>query len=204
MAGGTASGKTTISHRVSKALGVNECLSIAHDRYYFDVPDPSLHNYDHPDALDTDLLCAHLALLKAGRSAPLPIYDFASHERQKEVALEDPRPVVLVEGILVLAVPSLRSLIDLAVYVDAPEEVRLERRIVRDMASRGRTRDDVLRQYSETVSPMHERFVAPSRASVDLEVSGVGDPEVAVREVLAAVRARQTLLQGVAPSSGRD
>jgi uridine kinase len=187
MAGGTASGKTTLAGRVAQRLGGAQCLPIAHDRYYFDVPDPSVHNYDHPDALDSSLLARHLALLKAGETAPLPVYDFASHTRLQEVEPAQPAPVVLVEGILVLAEPALNALFDLRIFVEADESVRLERRVARDMANRGRSRAQVLQQYRTTVAPMHARFVGPSARHADLVVSGEGDLEESLQVVLEAI-----------------
>jgi uridine kinase len=187
MAGGTASGKTTLARRVAQQMGAAQCLPIAHDRYYFDVPDPSVHNYDHLDALDSGLLASHLAKLKAGESASLPVYDFASHIRLREVETVHPAPVVLVEGILVLAEPALNALFDLRVFVEAEESVRLERRVARDMASRGRSRAQVLHQYQSTVAPMHARFVGPSARHAELVVSGEGDLEEALEIVLEAI-----------------
>jgi len=168
-------------------MGAVTCLPIAHDRYYFDVPDPSVHNYDHPDALDSSLLASQLVQLKSGMPASLPVYDFASHTRRPEVELVGPAPVVLVEGILVLAVPELNELFDLRVFVEAATTVRLERRVARDMASRGRSRAQVMHQYQATVAPMHERFVGPSARRADLVVSGEGDLEETFQEVLQAI-----------------
>lgn len=190
LAGGTASGKTTIAREVAAELGSDHCLLISHDRYYFDVSDPSVHNYDHPQALDSGLLATNLADLKAGRSAKLPVYDFRTHTRQEHVEVADPSAVVLVEGILVLADPRLESLFDLSIYVEAGDTVRLERRVLRDMRNRGRTRESVLERYAATVAPMHEQFVAPSRGRADFIVSGESDLEVSVKEVLQSIRGR--------------
>ncbi len=187
MAGGTASGKNTLARRVAQHMGAAQCLPIAHDRYYFDVPDPSVHNYDHPDALDSSLLATHLAQLKAGEPASLPVYDFSTHTRLPDVEPVRPAPVVLVEGILVLAEPELNALWDLRVFVEADESVRLERRVARDMASRGRSRAHVLHQYQATVAPMHARFVGPSAHHADLVVSGEADLEETLEVVLKAI-----------------
>jgi uridine kinase len=168
-------------------MGEASCLPIAHDRYYFDVPDPSVHNYDHPDALDSSLLATHLAQLKAGEPASLPVYDFSNHARLPEVESVRPAPVVLVEGILVLAEPDLNALFDLRVFVKAEESLRLERRVARDMANRGRSREQVMLQYQATVAPMHARFVGPSVRHADLVVSGEGDLEETLAAVVEAI-----------------
>ena len=186
MAGGTASGKSTLAHNLASRLGAN-CLLINHDRYYFDVENPIGHNYDAPKALDNDLLIEHLKLLKEGQPAPLPIYDFATHTRQQEVDLSPPAPVIIVEGILVLAIPVLRSLFRLTVFVEASETVRLERRISRDLKKRGRTRQSVMDQYQKTVQPMHALHVQPSAVGVDLQLSGEGSIESETTRLIAAL-----------------
>ncbi|MEE2751249.1 MAG: uridine kinase [Myxococcota bacterium] len=190
LSGGTASGKTTIAREVVTALGSQSCLLVSHDRYYFDVVDPLVHNYDHPQALDSGLLAANLSDLKAGRSTGLPVYDFRTHTRQDHVEVVQPAAVVLVEGILVLSDPRLWPLFDLSIYVEADEQVRLERRVARDMRNRGRTRQSVLERYAATVSPMHKQFVAPSRERADFTVSGESELSEAVKEVLQSIRGR--------------
>ncbi len=191
IAGGTASGKTTLVRRAAEALGADG-LWIQHDRYYFDVPDPSVHNYDHPDALDTPRLVADLDGLRAGRVAELPVYDFRTHTRQPEGEAVAPHPVLLVEGILVLADPALRDRFDLVVWVEADDDLRLARRLARDIAERGRTPDSVLRQYLGTVRPMHKRYVSPSKAHADLVLDGEGAIDEQVARLLAAIQeARQ-------------
>ena len=140
MAGGTASGKSTIARALADRLGPERLLLVGHDRYYFDVPEPQGHNYDHPDALDNALLRSHLLALKAGEETELPVYEFRNHRRQETCERVSPRPVILVEGILVLSLPELVECFDLCVWVEASEATRLERRVERDMRSRGRTR----------------------------------------------------------------
>lgn len=169
VAGGTASGKTTLVERFAAR---HPCLRITHDRYYRDVAQPRGHDYDHPDSLDTALLVSHLAELRAGRPAELPVYDFRTHTRQPRTERVEPQELVIVEGILVLHHPELRALADLSVFVHAPPDVRLVRRIRRDVVQRGRDVPGVLEQYLATVRPGHVGFVEPSRQHADLELDG--------------------------------
>ncbi len=189
LAGGTASGKTTLARRIATRLGP-QCLLISHDLYYLDVLEPKGHNYDAPEALDNSLLAAHLDLLAQGQPVPLPIYDFATHTRLKTVNWVDPAPIILLEGILILSIKALRKRCDLTVFVHAPEALRLARRIDRDMAQRGRSRADVLHQYESTVRPMHDLHVAPSAAGVGLSLNGAGDIESEEEKLLEALQRR--------------
>jgi len=168
----------------------NDVLLLSHDRYYLDVVDPIGRNYDHPDSLDNALLASHLRALRAGKAIEVPEYDFAHHRRHEQGTWIEPAPVVVIEGILVLAIPSLREQFDLTVFVDAAEGVRLARRIERDRAERGRTEASVREQYAATVAPMHERFVAPSAVGVDLRLDGAGAFEDAFAKLSAALDAR--------------
>ncbi len=193
IAGGTASGKSTVAQAVADRLG-ERCLLLSHDRYYKPLPEehhgaPDRWNFDHPRALDTERMVADLDALRAGRSARLPVYDFTRHARlpEEEHDLVDPRPVIVVEGILVLAEPELRERFDHAVFVHAPDDLRLLRRIQRDRAERGREVDEILRQYVLSVRPMHEAFVAPSREHADLVVDGDAPIAAAVGAVLALI-----------------
>lgn len=183
LAGGTASGKTTIARNLSERWP--GLLSIAHDRYYHTVPDPNHHNYDHPSALDSALLCDNLDRLLAGQPADLPCYDFATHTRLARTERVQPAPVVLVEGILVLADPRLSKRFHLKVYVHAPDDVRLMRRIRRDAVERARSVASVLHQYETTVRPMHLEYVAPCWERADLVLDGEA-PIAAETERLAA------------------
>ena len=187
IAGGTASGKSTAAELAATQLGA---LLISHDRYYLDVAQPRGHNYDHPDALDTARLVADLTELVAGRATGLPVYDFPTHRRLPHTERVEPSRVILVEGILTLADRRVAALADLSVYVDAPDDVRLVRRVRRDVVSRGRSVAGVLDQYMATVRPMHNRFVAPCAATADLVLSGVDPIEDVVSQLVAAVRAR--------------
>ncbi len=190
IAGGSGSGKTTLAHALVRALGVDRCALIEHDAYYRDLthltlPERALVNFDHPDSLDSALLAQHLDSLRAGRAASVPVYDFAAHTRQPDVERVAPRPYVVVDGILLLAIESLRERFDLAVFVDAPADLRFMRRLQRDTHERGRDVDGVCRQYLQTVRPMHQQWVEPSRRYADMTVAGTGALDTAVQAVLA-------------------
>ena len=182
VAGGTASGKSTIVSRLVERTGA---VHISHDRYYFDAPNPRGHDFDHPTALDTDRMVDDVTLLKSGRSAELPVYQFASHSRSLEVELVEPAPLIVVEGILVLADPRVVALADVTVFVDAPEAVRFERRLARDISERGRTEDSVRAQYRETVKPNHDAFVEPSKRQASVVLDGTDDVERSVDRLVS-------------------
>jgi len=184
IAGGTASGKSSIVSRFVAATGA---AHLSHDRYYFDAPEPQGHDFDHPDALDTARLVADVERLKRGESVELPVYSFASHSRSLDTETMHPTPVIVVEGILVLADPRLAALADLTVFVDAPEQVRFERRLRRDMAERGRTEESVRAQYVETVKPNHDRFVQPSKELASVVLDGTVDLVQSVDELVSLV-----------------
>jgi uridine kinase len=188
VAGGTASGKSTI---VSQLVAATGAAHISHDRYYLNAPEPRGHDFDHPDALDTVQLVDHVAALKAGCSVALPVYDFASHSRTRQTELMGPSPVIVVEGILVLADSRLAALADLTVFVEAPEATRIQRRIDRDVRERGRTPAGVRDQYQATVKPNHDRFVQPSRAVADLVLDGCSSVDENVAALMAAIAIAQ-------------
>ena len=199
IAGGTASGKTTVAVQAAARLGA---LLLHHDRYYKDVAQPRGHNYDHPDALDTARLVADLDTLRAGQTAHLPVYDFRTHSRQAHTEQVQPTPVIIVEGILTLADPQLRARADLAVFVDAPADVRLARRVLRDVADRGRDLVGVIDQYLGTVRPMHESFVEPTRALASLVLNGTAPVDTLVQTLTEALTRAQVLPTGdAAPRS---
>ena len=186
MAGGTASGKTTIASALSKQLNAG---LIHHDRYYKDIPHPRGYNFDEPAALESSLLAEHIRLLKEGKEAKLPIYDFATHSRTTQTETISPSPIIIVEGILVMSVPELCSIADLCVYVDAPADIRLIRRMKRDVMERGREIEGVLSQYLSTVRPMHELHIAPCKNKASLILDGtipVSDNVETLRTLLTA------------------
>lgn len=194
VAGGSASGKTTVVSAIVGALGAEQVTVIEHDAYYRDrsaVPaaERGRINYDHPDALETDLLVYHLLELRAGRPAAVPVYDFATHTRATHSVRALPRKVIILEGILILAVPALRELMDIRVYVDADADIRLIRRLDRDLRTRGRSLESVVRQYLQTVRPMHLEFVEPSKRHAHVIIPEGGRNQVAVDILLARIRA---------------
>ena len=193
IAGGSGSGKSTISRWLVERLP-GQVSVVQHDSYYRHSPELSFEeraavNYDHPDSLDSALLVEHLRLLRAGGTVERPTYDFARHLRAAEAVVVEPMAVVVVEGILVLAEPELRRQLDLKVFFDTAADIRLARRIERDIHERGRTVSSVIGQYFATVRPMHVQFVEPSKSHADLVVGG--EPGSNGREqVLAAIRSR--------------
>ncbi len=186
LAGGTASGKTTIARKLVEAMP--DVIYIAHDRYYHTVPDPSRHNYDHPSALDSALLCDNLDQLMAGQPAELPCYDFATHTRLERTKRLAPARVVLVEGILVLADPRLAKRFHLKAYVHTAADIRLMRRIRRDAVERARSVASVLHQYETTVRPMHMEYVAPCWEKADLVLDGEADIDGETRRLAEAIQ----------------
>jgi uridine kinase len=188
IAGGSCAGKTTLAEGLAVRLG-DHLAVLEFDHYYHDhghlpVGERALVNYDHPDSLDERLFVAHLDELAVGSAVEAPVYDFATHRRTSTTDPVGPSPVVAVDGILLLAFPAVRQRLDLVVYVDAPAEVRLDRRVVRDVAERSRTEAGVRAQFAATVAPMHERWVAPFAHEADLIVDGLADPKQAVEAVL--------------------
>ncbi len=177
--GGSGAGKTTLVRGLVDRLGSGVSV-LWFDEYYHDLvhlspAERAVVNFDHPDSLDVDLLVAHMAALLAGRPAEVPVYDFSTHTRTGRTRLVQPGPVVVVDGILVLAFPAIRECLDISVFVEAPAEVRLTRRLDRDVRERGRTPESVRAQFAATVAPMHEAFVSPCRAFADLVLDGQGD-----------------------------
>jgi len=194
IAGGTGSGKTSFARKLLARLGPERCLLIAQDAYYKDGSnlDPAARaalNYDHPDAFDTSLLVQDLRNLKAARPVPHLTYDHAAYARQVRPDPLTPRPVLLLEGILVLAEDSLRRVMDIKLFIDTDADVRILRRLERDINDRGRTFASVRRQYLDSVRPMHLEFVEPSKRYADLIIPEGGENEVALEAVLARANA---------------
>lgn len=192
VAGGTGSGKTRVVREIVQRLGPGIAV-VQHDAYYRDRSDMSPEerarvNYDHPDALETPLLVEHVEALLEGRTIGVPVYDFATHTRTAEVVPVEPRRVVIVEGILVLAEPELRDLMTIRVFVDTDADIRLIRRLRRDMRDRGRTMKSVVDQYLETVRPMHLEFVEPSKRHAHVIIPEGGENFVAVDMLVARIQ----------------
>ena len=184
IAGGTGSGKSTVARNVMAALSASDLAFIEMDAYYWDlarmpVDERKRANFDHPGAFDLDLLVRHLEALSAGQSIDMPVYDFRTHTRSSAVAHVTPGEVVVVDGILLFADERLRRFLDVKVFVDADADIRLVRRIRRDMATRGRPLDEILDQYLTTVQPMHLQFVEPSKRYADIIVPRGGHNTVA-------------------------
>jgi uridine kinase len=193
VAGGTASGKTTVANEILRRVGAEHIACIPHDAYYRDLSHlpPSERakvNFDHPDSLETDLLIQHVKDLRAGRAVEIPVYDFTTHTRTQRTRRVEPARVILVEGILVFVEPHLRELFDVKLYVDSDADERFIRRLRRDIEKRGRTVESVCEQYLGTVRPMHLEFVEPSKRYADVIIPGGGFNEVAIEMVAARVR----------------
>ncbi|NBC84746.1 MAG: uridine kinase [Bacteroidetes bacterium] len=193
IAGGSGSGKTTVLRRIIEAFGSDEIAVLDHDAYYQDLSDHppeerERFNFDHPDALETGLMREHLDELVEGETIQKPIYDFTTHSRKEKTETVEPRPVVIIEGILVLAEPELEEAMDIKIYVDTADDIRLMRRIRRDIQERGRAIDGVLRQYERTVRPMHIEFVEPSKRKADIIIPRGGHNHVAIQMVLARIQ----------------
>jgi uridine kinase len=192
IAGGTGSGKTTVAGAIYDRVGKDRIEWISHDSYYrnFDAlthDERQKINFDHPDSLETELLARHLDVLCKGSSVEIPLYDFATHARKAATQRVEPRRVIIVEGILVLAEPELRKRIDIKLFVDTPPDIRFVRRLVRDIKSRGRTLESVVEQYLTTVRPMHEEFVEPSKRYADLIIPEGGENQVAIDAIISRV-----------------
>jgi uridine kinase len=194
VAGGSGSGKTTVVSRLISALGGHADVAVLHhDAYYRDAahlpPEERAEiNYDHPDSLETELLIEHLEALLRREAVDVPVYDFANHVRTGQTERIEPRPVIILDGILILWDQRLRDLMDVKLFVDADADVRLGRRLRRDMEERGRTPDSVLTQYMATVRPMHLEFVEPSKRYADVIIPRGGHNRVGVEMVVATVR----------------
>ena len=192
IAGGTGSGKTTLVKNLIARFGENITV-LSHDNYYkahddLTYEERSLLNYDHPDAFDTDLMIEHLKLLKQGRSIHCPVYDYTVHNRSSEVTLIVPTRVILVEGILIFENRELCDQMDIKIFVDADADVRLCRRIKRDVKKRGRTIESVIAQYLDTVKPMHEQFVEPSKKNSNIVVPEGGKNLVALDMIMGRIQ----------------
>jgi uridine kinase len=192
VAGGTASGKTTVSDAILERVGRGRIAYIQHDSYYRDLSYLPLEerrqlNFDHPDALETELLVAHLRQLQAQEPIEVPIYDFATYQRSHQVRRVEPRRVILVEGILILVDRELREMMDVRLYVDTDADLRFIRRLQRDIRDRNRTMESVIQQYLTTVRPMHLEFVAPSKRYADVIIPAGGFNKTAIEMIVARI-----------------
>ncbi|MBC7472972.1 MAG: uridine kinase [Candidatus Sericytochromatia bacterium] len=193
VAGGTGSGKSTIARNVVEVVGHANVTYIQQDSYYYDMHHLPIEvrsklNYDHLDAIDNDLLIKHLEQLKHGKSIKKPIYDFKTHSRSPLTEQVPARKVILIEGILVLAHEKLREMMDIKIFVDTDADIRLIRRISRDVTERGRSLESVVDQYMDTVRPMHERFVEPCKKNADLIIPEGGHNEVAMDMLITKIK----------------
>ncbi len=201
IAGGTGSGKTTLAGVLLDDIGRDKIAYLPHDAYYRDQKNMPLEkrakvNYDHPDSLETELLIEQINQLKEGQAVEMPVYDFTTHSRKEETVHVEPKPVILVEGILVFVEEELRRLFDVKIYVDTDADIRFIRRLRRDIEERGRTMNSVVDQYLRTVRPMHLEFVEKSKRYADVIVPEGGLNVVALDMVIARL---QSLLNGELP-----
>jgi uridine kinase len=195
IAGGTGSGKTTVVHQIMNELPETEVGIISQDSYYkathnLSFDERALINFDHPRAIDFELLVSHLKELKAGKTIEQPIYSFVSHNRTEDTIVTHPRKVMIVEGILILANPELREMFDVKIFVHADSDERLIRRLKRDIAERGRDMEEVLNRYQNTLKPMHQQFIEPTKAFADIIIPNDKYNTVAIDVVRAVINQR--------------
>ncbi len=193
--GGTGSGKTTVTKKVVERVGEENVLLIEQDSYYVNLsempPDERLLvNFDHPDSVDFNSIAEHLTHLKNGRAVDIPVYDFASHTRKEETRFVEPKPVVILEGILIFSQLHVAGLLDVKIFIDTPADIRLMRRIRRDIEERGRTLEQTLAQYEKTIRPMHQRFVVPSKEEADIIIPDGGGSQVVLEQISGLVRGK--------------
>lgn len=195
IAGGTGSGKTTVARKIAACFRPDEVVLLDQDSYYRDLSSLPFEerkrvNYDHPDAFDQELLVEHLEKLRRGEPVEKPIYSYTQHNRTGQFTLVDPAPIILMEGILVLEPKALRSLMDIKLFVDTDDDIRLMRRLQRDISERGRDIDDCFRQYEQTVRPMHLAFILPSKRYADVVIPRGGNNNIAIEMVVARIQAQ--------------
>jgi len=194
IAGGTGSGKTTVANVILNRVGKQRIAYLPHDAYYRDLHDLPYEqraaiNFDHPNSLESELMTAHILRLKQWEAIDIPVYDFSIHTRTDKTIHVEPRPVILVEGILIFAEPELRKLFDVKIFVDTDPDIRFIRRLERDITERGRTTDMVVNQYMATVRPMHLEFVEPSKRYAHVIIPEGGLNEVAMDMIIARIEA---------------
>jgi uridine kinase len=194
IAGGSGSGKTTVAQEILQRVGPSQIAFLQHDSYYKDLSGlpPTQRaevNFDHPNSLESELLIEHIASLRDGKAVEVPIYDFSTHSRTNRTYTVQPRRVILVEGILIFAEAALREMFDVKIFVDTDSDLRLIRRLERDITERGRTTESVIKQYQLTVRPMHLEFVEPSKRYADIIIPEGGFNSAALDMVVARVEA---------------
>jgi uridine kinase len=202
IAGGSGSGKTTVASEILRKVGSHRIAYLPHDAYYRDLNDLPLNqrtqiNFDHPDSLESSLLIEHIQALKNWQPVDLPVYDFTTHTRTDQTVHINPQRVILVEGILIFAEPDLRELFDVKIFVDTDPDIRFIRRLQRDITERGRTTENVIKQYLTTVRPMHMDFVEPSKRYADVIIPEGGFNTVALEMVISRI---ENLLQQTNPT----
>ena len=195
IAGGSGSGKTTVARRIESAFEGPHLVCLDMDSYYKDLghltlPERRQVNFDHPDAFDTTLFVSHLKSLREGRTIDKPVYDFSRSTRMEKSVEIAPTPLVIVEGIMVLAVEEVREMLDAKIFVSTDGDIRFIRRLERDVSERGRSLDSVIEQYMDTVRPMHHAFVEPSKRYADVVIPRGGKNQVAINMVIADLRSR--------------
>ncbi len=193
--GGTGSGKTTVARRILENVSDEQVVFFQQDSYYRNVEDMPIElrhqiNFDHPDALDNDLFINHIKALRAGEAIKMPVYDFSIHTRKAETVHVEPKPIMIIEGILIFVDAAKRSLMDIKIFVDTNDDLRFIRRLQRDVNERGRTVESVIKQYLETVRPMHEQFVEPSKRHADVIIPEGGYNEVGIDLISGKIRAQ--------------
>jgi uridine kinase len=202
IAGGSGSGKTTVANVLLQRVGAHRIAYLPHDAYYRDLSNLPLNqraqiNFDHPDSLESELLKEHILQLKAWKAVDLPVYDFTHHRRTEQTILVEPQRLILVEGILIFYEPQLRELFDIKIFVDTADDIRFIRRLERDISERGRTTENVIKQYLTTVRPMHMEFVEPSKRYADVIIPEGGQNLVAMDLLTAR-------LEALLPGEGRE
>ncbi len=193
IAGGSGSGKTTLANKLIECFGSDEVSILRHDNYYkrhdeLPFEERTKLNYDHPDSFDTALLSQHIRMLKEGKPIEMPVYDYSQHNRSDQVIVVQPAPVIILEGIMIFADQELCDLLDIKVFVDTDADVRILRRILRDVKERGRSLDSVINQYLTTVKPMHEQFVDPSKRKADIIIPEGGENQVALDMLIQRIK----------------
>ncbi len=191
--GGTGSGKTTIARRIIESVGRDNVILVEQDSYYRNLADMPLDerhqaNFDHVDAFDNGMLVNHLKRLKQGQSIEMPVYDYKNHVRSEETIHLEPKPVIVVEGILIFSESLVLDLLDVRVFVDTPDDIRFIRRLQRDIVERGRTVDSVIAQYFSTVRPMHQEFVEPSKRHADIIIPEGANTDIGIEFICSKIR----------------